>query len=219
MDPFHIGPSNVSLQPPRDAQERPEKPQGVAAVQRRLPSEFNDVSKSKAPFSEEEIEEGVLVAKGSRVEELWNLLTSSGPSVRHPYDSSMRSPPIEEIARQTRLAGDLEIELHATFLSFYDRLKYVDRQRSMGVPVKTSRGDLILRLKSTYNEWDLARLRSIRFRDCYESFQEDRVERCRRAIELCEDLGEPVGWVPGPAFVKWLREHTSSLRLGLTMNE
>ena len=197
----------------------------MSGLVKRFPVELQSVSIVELPFSDLDVENGVSILEGSKIDKLWSLLSTTSPEIANPDNSSEKSPPIEDIARYVRTACDREIELHATYLALTDRVKYIDKQRAKNIMVKMNRRGLILRSTSIFNEWDLTRVRCKRYRDCYERFESDRIERVQQALSLLKDIeeegvdGADGSWVPGPDFAPTLKEHLLELKMGLQMSE
>lgn len=220
--------STLESMQPTDIGIQPRKPHVTfekSVVVKRSPRELEAVSSLELPFSYAESVEGVSILKDSDMDKLWSLLSTTGPSVLNPDNSMERSLPIEDVARRLKNACDREIELHAMYLALVDRVKYIDRQRAKNVMVNMNRRELIIKCSSIFDEWNLTRVRCKRYRDCYERFESDRIERVQKALAILNEIDtksvDMVNglWVPKDEFARRLKEHLLELKMGLKMNE
>jgi len=191
---------------------------------KRFPSELLAVSELEFPFSEEEKSKGVSITPGSSSEEIWNLLSSTGPSVVHPYGEK-NTLVIEDLSRQTVVAFETEIMLHAEFMSLVDKVKIIDERRDTKMDTqKLNRTKLMNKSDAVFNDWEVTRVRCKRLEDSFYKARDDRVSRLEKALQIYKKMQTSVGvdevlegWVPNIKFAQLMLKQIDSLKRGLTM--
>lgn len=186
-------------------------------------SDFETVTETEFPFSEQERKDGVPVVGGSLSHQIWELVTQRDPVLKHPYSNDLGT--IEHLALECAAACETEIHLHSQYVTIADHVAHLDEETFKGVEVpELNRSQLMKDSDYVYRDWELACLRAEQLRKVWMAYRNDRLARVAKAINLCKQIhdtahapssGSSVGeWEPSSSFADALEDHAQALRMG-----
>lgn len=189
------------------------------------PKDFDRVTRSPYPFTDQERAEGVHIPRNNVSTRFWDLLTSYGSGVLDCYTGSAPGAH-QDVACEVALACEREVVLHSIHTSLMDRVQYVDRARDGGDMVEgVRRCELLKQATRVAEQWRNTVMRMQKLQVNYDACQDSRLHRLHEALdmmsvvrELCESAPDGV-WTPSDAFVAAIRSEIKELRGGVKMTE